>query len=160
MNYDPHQIQIARDRVITFENEMQERVNHLSNIEKNMIKISEERRASFSRQKLNNELDDEIFIKKMKILKFRNENAIFKLNYDLLRLEELQEMQSLQYLVTATKPFGLDESEEQRNKIVSNVLRKNAESWRLGKLTVLICNSLRMLVLCNMRDHYDYHDLL
>ena len=124
-------VSIARARVHEFEDEMEEKLRKLPEIEEQVKHIGEARRRWLSSVSLVDTIETDVFMRKLEVLKKKAELYQVKIKLDSAKLQRLYELQTLRYLVAATKPYDEDDDDDKSREVyLGNLTNENLEELR------------------------------
>ena len=123
---------LARERVIEFEKELSLRLTNMPDIEKDILSVGFMRSRWLTSVSKMDEVETDTFNIRVDIIKTKADLAALTIALDKTRLEGFYETQTLNYLISATKPQEEGESLEQRQVDLSAIARENLESLRLA----------------------------
>lgn len=124
------QKRLNRSRVIEFEREVEEKLKSLGRIESEMKEIGHQRREWLDNISTTHNQGNDVYQKRIELVKIQAEMASLGLKLDSLRLEGQHESQRLAMLVEATRPLKPQETDEQRDFELTIKARRDTDLLR------------------------------
>jgi len=146
---DGNLLRLYRDRVCEFESEITSKLAQLTQVEADLLRLSQLRQHWLRDVSDVDKFDGETFTKKLQVLKRQATLQQQNLMLDVLRLEGFQENQTLEYLTQATRPFEEGETKEQRAREMAAVVMENLQNL---KVTLHKSNDYRAKLVSHIYD--------
>lgn len=124
------QKRLNRSRVLEFEREVEGKLVSLGRIESEMKEIGDQRRNWLDNISTTHNQGNDVYQKRIELVKVQAEMASLGLKLDSLRLEGHHESQRLAMLVEATRPLKPQETDEQRDFELTMKARRDTDVLR------------------------------